>query len=418
MGTKFIFFGFLFLINPELITLDIFPDFIGYFLIAKGLYRVSLLEERCANARKYAFYLAITSALKLLSCTVTFSARVESTRLTVCFLFLVAELSLSLFLCDNAFKGLQYLAMRKDGDLVLKSYDLVKTFTTVFFITKAVANFLPQAPVIFYTNIDADPDQVENFDRMVASFRTLRSVLFVVAAIALVILGIYTARLLKAYLIRCKEDRAFSSQILSAYEENVMNNASLQTRLAIKDAFFWFFLGFILLGDLYLDHINMFPKPFCPLFLYFGLKKLEKVSAVKKWHIAVSLVSFFVTLAVYVFRIVSLAVNADFPYTFPYQFSAWIVSVFGSVGILLPLVFTLLSVWKLSEKYTAFLYKKYFVLLLIFCVGMTALSFSQYLFVGRSDFVVWLQWILYAVTLYVHKSSLDDIYREAEYKLM
>ncbi len=418
MGTKLIFFGFLFLINPELITLDIFPDFIGYFMIAKGLYRVSLLEERCANARRFSFYLAITSILKLLSCTVTFAARVESTRLTVCFLFLVAELSFSLFLCDNAFKGLQYLAIRKDGDLVLKSYDLVKTFVTVFFITKSIANFLPQAPAIFYTNIDADPDQVENFDQMVSSFRTLRSILFIVGAVVLVILGIYTARLLKAYLIRCREDKVFASKILSAYEENVVNNNSLQTRLAIKDAFFWLFLGFVLLGDLYLDHINMFPKPLCPLFLYFGLKKLGKALPVKKYWTNLSLLSFFVTLSAYIFRLVSLLTSDDFPYTFPYQASAVIVSLLGSVFLFVPLVFALFAVWKTCEEYTTFLYKRYFVLLLICCIALVSLSFSQYLFVGRSDLVVWLQWIFYSVTLYVHKSSLDDIYREAEYKLM
>lgn len=418
MGTKYIFLGFLFLINPELITLDILPDFIGYFLIAKGLYRVSLLEERCANARRFAFYLAVTSILKLLSCTVTFATRIESTRLTVCFLFFVAEISLSLFLCDNALKGLQYLAIRKDGDLVLKSYDLVKTFVTVFFVTKAVVNFLPQAPVIFYTNIDADPDQVENFDQMVASFRSLRSILFIVGAVVLVFLGVYTARLLKAYLSRCREDEKFSSQILSAYEENVIKNESLQTRLAIKDAFFWFFIGFILLGDLYLDHINMFPKPLCPLFLYFGLKKISKVLPIKKWQINLSLLSFFVTLASFAFRLVSLGVNENFPYVFPYQASAVIVSLLGSIFLFLPLVFTLSAIWNTSRKYTTFSYKRYFVLLLVFCFALVALSFSQYLFVGRSDLVVWLEWIIYAVTLYVHKSGLDDIYREAEYKLM
>ncbi len=418
MGTKFIFFGFLFLINPELITLDIFPDFIGYFLIAKGLSRISLLQERMATARKYAFYLALTSILKLLSCTVTFATRIESTRLTVCFLFLVAEAAFSLLFCDNVFKGLHYLAIRKDGDLVLKSYDLVKSFVTVFFIVKAVANFLPLMPVIFYTNIDADPDQVENFNQMVSSFRTLRSVLFVIGALVVVAFGIYTARLVKAYLLRCKEDTAFSSAVLLSYEENVVKNVSLQTRVAIKSAFFWFFLAFILLGDLYLDHINMFPKFLSPLFVYFGLKKLEGVSPVKKWHIRFSLVSFFVATASFVYRLINLFFREDFPYVFPYEFFSVLSAVLGSIFLFLPLLFTLVAVFRVSEKYTTFSYKRYAILLISFCLVLTILGFSQYLFVGRSDLVVWLEWIIYAVTLYFHKSCLDDIFQEAEYKLM
>jgi hypothetical protein len=129
-------------------------------------------------------------------------------------------------------------------------------------------------------------------------------------------------------------------------------------------------------------------------------------------------VSFFVATAAYVFRLVSLVTNDDFPYTFPYQASSVIVSVLGSVFLFIPLILTLLSIRSVSEKYTSFLYKKYFVLMTVFSVVLVSLGFSQYLFVGRSDLVVWLEWIFYAVTLYVHKSSLDDIYREAEYKLM
>ncbi|MBR5296177.1 MAG: hypothetical protein IKU24_06265 [Clostridia bacterium] len=418
MGTKFIFLGFLFLINPDLITLDIFPDFIGYLLIAKGLTKLSFLEERIATAKKYASYLAIVSILKLLSSTVTFTTRVESTRLTVCFVFLIAELVFSLLLCDNAFKGLQYLAIRKDGDLVLKSYDLVKTFTTIFFAIKAVANFLPQLPTVFYTNIDADPEQVENFNQMVASFRTMRSIFFVVAALVVVCFGIYTARLLKAYLLRCKEDKVFSDALCLAYEENVVKNVSFQTRIAIKNAFFWFFCGFILLGDLYLDHINMFPKPLGPLFLFFGLKKISQVVEIKKWHLQFSLVSFFVASAMYAYRLISLILNEDFPYVFPYEITSAVFTGIGGFATYLPLFFVVVGVFHVSEKFTSFSYKRYAVSLLILLFFITCLSSSQYLFVGRSDLVVWLQWIFYAVMLYLHKSSMDDIFSEAEYKLM
>ena len=193
MGTGLIFFGFLFLINPDLMTLDVLPDWIGYFLIARGLSRVALLEERIASAKRWALFLSLSGILKLLSCTIVFSTRIESTRLTVCFFILIVEAGLSWLFCDNLFKGLHYLAIRKDGDLVLKSFDLVRGFTTVFLMTKAFVNFLPQVPVIFYTNIDAEGDQVENYTAMVKSFRGVRSILFILGSVILVFLGIYTA---------------------------------------------------------------------------------------------------------------------------------------------------------------------------------------------------------------------------------
>lgn len=419
MGTGLIFIGFLFLINPELITLDFVPDFIGYFLIARGLSRLALLEERIAAAKKWALLLSVTSVLKLLSCTVTFATRIESTRLTVCFFFLVAELWMSWLFCDNAFKGLHYLAIRKNGDLVLKSYDLVRNFTLVFFMAKAFINFLPQLPVIFYTNIDAEGDQVENYTAMVRSFRSVRSILFIFGAVILVFLGVYAARILKAYLKRCQEDAEFCENILESYRKNVSENASLQIRLAIKGAFFWFFLAFICMADLYLDFINTIPKPLFALFVFFGLKRLAPAVKVPVTHLILTLVSFAVQLAAYAFRLARLGITTgNFPYLFPYEPLAYAATAVNLIFTVLPLVLVFLAISKCTSAYTTQKYGKQGSAVLILAVFVTLLSACQYLFVGRSDLVVFLQWGLYAVLLYLHKSSLDDIFAEAEYKLM
>ena len=42
MGIGYLLIGFLFLINPVIHVLDILPDCIGFFLIVKGLSKVSL----------------------------------------------------------------------------------------------------------------------------------------------------------------------------------------------------------------------------------------------------------------------------------------------------------------------------------------------------------------------------------------
>lgn len=419
MGIGLIFIGFLFLINPDLITLDVFPDLFGYFLIARGLSRLSLLEERIASAKKWALLLSLSSFLKLLSCTVTFSTRIESTRLTVCFFFLVAEAALSWLFCDNLFKGLHYLAIRKDGDLVLKSYDLVRGFTTVFFMTKAAVNFLPQVPVIFYTNIDAEGDQVENYTAMVKSFRSVRSILFILGAVILIFLGVYTARIIHAYLKRCREDRAFSENVLTAYRENVEQNASLQTRLAIKGAFFLFFLAFICLADLYLDFINMIPKPLFALLIFLGLRRIGTVVKIPAYQKLLSFLSFLVLLAVYVLRLARLIVTeGNFPYLFPFEPAAWVATVLNLVFAVIPAVFVFFAISRCAAEYTTQSYRKRGIVALLFTLFVAILGSCQYLFVGRSDLVVFLQWGLYAVNLYLHKSSMDDIFAEAEYKLM
>ncbi len=440
MGTTHILFGFLFLINPDLITLDILPDFIGYFLIARGLYRVSYLEERTAAARKFAIALAFVSFAKLLASAMTFSTRIESTRLTVSFFFFVLELAFSYFLCDRVFKGFQYLAIRHDGDLALKSYDIAKTFTTVFFIAKASLNFLPQIPVIFYPNIDADGDLVENYTEMVKSFQMVRSILFVVGALVLISLGIYTARILFAYFRRCRSDTAFYNSLLANYEEKVLKNERVQHRIHIKSAYLCFFLAFFGFADLYLDFINMIPKPLFALFVYFGLRSLSKSVRIPFWQSATALASFVLTCVVYAYRLIRLITDTDFPYTFPYDMLGAILGILGSLLPVLLVYLVLEAVRKSaahfldvpdtslqnSKETLAFhrketvwlrLYRKYYIIVLILSISLAVLNFSQYLFVGRSDLVVFLQWALLAVCLYLHKSSIDQIQQEVEFRL-
>ena len=440
MGTTQILFGFLFLINPEFITLDILPDFIGYFLIARGLYRLSYLEERVAAARKFAVILAFVSLAKLLASTITFSTRIESTRLTVSFLFFVLEFAFSYFFCDSAFKGFQYLAIRHDGDLALKSYDIVKTFTMVFFMGKSCLNFLPQFPVMFYPNIDADGDLVENYTEMVKSFRMVRSILFVVGAVVLISLGIYTARILFAYFRRCRSDAAFYNSLLANYEEKVLKNERVQNHIHIKSAYLWFFLAFLGFADLYLDFVNMIPKPLFALFVYFGMRSLSKSVRIPSWQKATALASFVLTCIAYAYRLIRLITDTDFPYTFPYDVLG---AIFGILGSLLPMLLSFLVLEAVKKSAAHFLdvpdtslqnsketiafhqketvwlrlYRKYYIAVFILSICLAVLNFSQYFFVGRSDLVVFLQWALFAVCLYLHKSSMDQIQQEVEFRL-
>ena len=91
MATGYLFIGFLFLINPDYFTFDILPDVFGYLLIARGLYRLSFLEDRIWQARRMTRTLAWVSLVKLVSNLIALTTNVESTRLTLMFVFAAAE---------------------------------------------------------------------------------------------------------------------------------------------------------------------------------------------------------------------------------------------------------------------------------------------------------------------------------------
>ncbi len=426
MGTGTLFFGFLFLINPELITLDLIPDLFGYLLIAKGLEKLSHLEERVAAGRRYAFLLALSSLIKFAANGITFSTQIESTRLTVTFFFFLAEIFLGFLLVDHVFKGVQYLAVRRDGDLALKGYEVARLYLTAFFLVKPIATFLPQTAVIFFPNVDADPELVEGFTSMVRTFRTARSILFAVGALVLVFFGIYTARILKAYVARCRSDEVFCTNLEEDYKEKVSCNESMQKRLAIRKGFLFFFVASVFLGDWYLDHLNMFPRPLFALFVCLGLWRIREAVKVKSWQISVSVGTFVITLIGYAYRIFCLLRDDwNFPYSFPGDPIAVVLGILGTVSCAVLVCLMLFTVKRCCETYTEQRYGNRFVILCILFLAILALGFYRYLFVGRYLIEgsirvdpAAVEWCLYALALFLHKNSLEDIRNEADWKLI
>ncbi|MBR4288093.1 MAG: hypothetical protein IKT50_01495 [Clostridia bacterium] len=419
MNTGAIFLGFLFLINPDLITLDVFPDFIGYLLIAHGLYRLSFLEERIALARKFAFFLAVASGVKFASNLMVFTTTVESTRLTASFVFFAVEIAMGLFFVDHVFKGVQYLAVRKDSDLALKGYEVAKFYITVFFVVKNVSNFLPQGVAAFYPNIDADPDLVENYSAMRQQFFILRSVLFIVGVIALVSIGIYAARVLYAYFARCRSDEAFVGRLVDAYKEKVENNGNMQIRLAVKSAFILFFVATIFLADLYLDHIDIFLLTVFAVLVCAGVKKLDFILSFKPWQKIASFASAGIIAVAEIYRAVRLfTCDGDFSVLF-------YLDIIGKILGYLSLAASLYLCWMMldcislvGKKYSEYSYRPYRIFLSVFLAVICALSYYQFAFPAWSGVVPAIQWAVYAIMLYYHNKTTDEMRREIDYGLM
>ncbi len=419
MNTGAIFLGFLFLINPDLITLDIFPDFIGYLLISHGLYRLSFLEERIALARKFAFFLAITSGVKIASSLMVFTTVVESTRLTASFVFFAVETAMGLFFVDHVFKGIQYLAVRKDSDLALKGYEVAKLYITVFFIVKNVTNFLPQGIAAFYPNIDADPNLVENYSSMRQQFFILRSVFFIVGAIALIALGVYAARVLRAYLSRCRSDEAFVDRLVDAYKEKVEENKNMQIRLAVKSAFLLFFVATAFLADMYLDHIDIFLLSVFAVLVCVGVKKLDFILSFKSWQKNASYLSAVVIVLAEGYRLLRLfTCEGDFSVVFYFDVLGKILGYLSLAASLYLSFMMLYSIGEVGKKYSEYSYRPYRIFLSIAFVAISALSYYQFAYPAWNGVVPAIQWAVYALALYYQNKTTDEMRREIDYQLM
>ncbi len=421
MGLGWILAGFLFLINPDLVTLDVIPDLIGYCLIAKGLYRLSFLEERIAAARRFAFFLVLSAALKTLSNLIVFSTNIESTRLTVMFGFFVAELWLGILLVDNAMKGIQYLAIRQNGDLALKGYEVVKTFLTVFVIGKSICSFLPTSLAIFFPEVDADPEKVDGFTSILRTYHSLKNILFVLSSVVVVALGIYTARVLFAYVSRIRSDRVFCENLDALYREKVTENASVQTRLSVKSAFGMFFVSFVFLADLYLDDISIIPLPFYFLFAALGLFRLKREGILSLWYALLSFVGLGISLVAYGYRLARVIAVSD-PLAFPVLFVndplGIVLGVMNAVFVVITGFCMVKAVWECAKKHTDYGYRNYFISIVLCILICAILGFFQYRYPSTFSVLPSVQWGIFVVGIYLHKKSMDEIREEVDYRLM
>ena len=422
MGSAYLFVGFLFLINPDLFTLDFLPDAIGYFLISTGLRKAAFLEDRIATARRFFRYLIWVSIVKILSIPSVLTTTVENTRMTVCFFFFIVETWLLFVAVSNTFKGVQYLAIRKDGDLTLKGYETANFFVTAFVFVKAVCAFLPPSLAIFVPNIDADPD-VAAVDR--GAFVTMRTLLFAISAVIMLFFGIYVAFILRAYLKRIRSDAMFCKNLRADYEEKVTKNEALQIRLAYKDAFRFFLLSFLCLADLYLDDIGLIPTFLSPLFALLGVRRLhpylKKDAGLKKLPLKILPTAFFVSFAAYAYRTVLLILTPD-----PAAFALRVVrdpisQIAGGVtGLLCAAAFTVVlrTVASTAKEHADYPYRVYGIILLVISCLCCILGFFQYSTPSTYSILPSVQWVLWAVGVYLHHKTMDEIRAETDHKLM
>ena len=72
LGMKYLLWGIVFIMNPNINIVDILPDLIGCLFIMKGLYNVSQIFPHFNDASVYFRNFAIVSAAKTVSLPVLF----------------------------------------------------------------------------------------------------------------------------------------------------------------------------------------------------------------------------------------------------------------------------------------------------------------------------------------------------------
>ena len=264
MGFRLILAGLIFFFNPCINIVDFLPDVIGAVLIAVGLNKLSDVEDRFYDARKYARVMIAVYALKAVL-SLYIPARWQDGLLPVTFLFSVGEILLFLLFFTSLFGGIEYAANLHGGDVHLKKVGDVSRFCVLFSVVKCALAFLPESFALFP---DPEPDYSYNAAR-IFTLSDAKPYAVLLCFVATLALGVFYLVQIVNFFRGLSRDTAFCENLFSLYRERVLENPHLMARRKFRRFFLLLSLGVVLLLDLTIDAVNLTPD-FLAYFLFFA----------------------------------------------------------------------------------------------------------------------------------------------------
>lgn len=276
--------AFLFLFNPNITVIDIFPDFIGYFILMLSLTRLADLNENVQQARQLFSRMVLIDAGKILAILWIFGMEAagerSSSMMLWTFVFGVLELMMLIPAYHRLFEGLIGLGNFYETQSVFyvkkpgrgKSItEKIRKFTIAFVVLKSTMAVLPELSDLTNTTYN-DSDFAGNLYRHINAMRILASFVVIVVGI------IWLVRVL-LYFRRVRRDDVFMTELARAYSEKVLPKEGIFVRRAVKTAFGCLLCAAFLTLDFRMEHFNLLPDIFAAvafwLFFVFVCKRVR-----------------------------------------------------------------------------------------------------------------------------------------------
>ncbi|MBQ9940755.1 MAG: hypothetical protein IJO74_04380 [Clostridia bacterium] len=257
MGISLIIAGTVFLLNPNINIVDFLPDIIGYFLIYKGLFRLSDIDNRMYIAREKAKWLILVSAAKL-GFIFLLPSSTDSDVLLFTFCFAVVETILCVPLFSDFFKGTNYLCSRYDNEETLTKESETKFFVILFVILK---NVLVIVPELFSLNsITYGYEFTHDYYSRITNIEFMRKISIAGAFIIILVLGVVTGIKFISYLNSMKRNSDFIGKLTLFYTENILSDTALWAKRNQNTALLLTGTGFLFFNILYLDTVPVIPS--------------------------------------------------------------------------------------------------------------------------------------------------------------
>ncbi len=265
MGFGLITAGFAFLFNPCFNLIDFLPDFIGFYLIFKGLSKISTMDDDLGDARYTFCHLFLIDLSKILVLYLLVAGRGGSTVgpdgsmldalsmkaasqtyvLIAVFVYAIIEIIYFTSGVTKLFAGLDGLARRfpsKSINAVVTSprggkaprvrdfSSTVRSVTVVFFVVRSAFSVVAELPALFMSSRYGDVTM------NAVNAETARPLLNVSNALFVTAFGVVYLYYALRFFVSVKKDREFIDAVRAAYssfsEENPTVTLGRRMRLA------------------------------------------------------------------------------------------------------------------------------------------------------------------------------------------
>ncbi len=273
LGLKYIVWGLVFLMNPNFNIIDIFPDFIGYLLIIKGLYKVASIYPHFRDASTYFRYLTIISVIKTLSMPVLFiiSATEITWILLLAFVFGCLEIFYGIQAFSKLFEGIYYSAERGDGSELFVGYDSIRIFTIIFACFKPIASVLPELTTL------SSSEYGTVTETGIVSIAQLRLPLTILVVAIALIVGIVWFVMARKYFKGLLSDEKYLSSLAEKYSRFSIESPHLVDRRIVLSAISIFTVAAFFALELKLDGVNFVPNFIAGIFFIAAFRRVINI---------------------------------------------------------------------------------------------------------------------------------------------
>ena len=274
-GLVFVFFGLIFLINPNFNLFDILPDFIGFALVCAGLAKYALIDENLSSAKKCSAYCAVLSVAKLVFSLWTNAGHTDYL-LPLGFAFAVLEMIFMTAFFRNLCTGLDYVAMRSSEESARTKLSNLFSMSVIYTLGTRVFDFVPQLFLLAAQNEELDLSY--NAYRKMPLSAVKPYVMFACVAVNLV-LGLLLVIVASGALKKLRKSEKFITFAQQKYKDNVEHDRERYVSIVMPGVFVLCAIASVFLYDFEIDGVNLLPTFAAVPFFAAAFARMKKLDS-------------------------------------------------------------------------------------------------------------------------------------------